>query len=126
MPISVQRRTILRFRSRDRTTALIVKQDALAVETTEYAGWSQSFRPLVEQATRALRDANPPDGARRINLRYIDEILVPGIGEESGDWKGYINDHLLAAANPELIPSSMQAQQWQGIVQYARTRPLRR
>ena len=122
VPISVQRRTILRFSSRDRTTALIVKQDALAVETTEYSGWSQSFRPLVEQATRALRDANPPDGVRRIGLRYIDEIRVPGVGEESGDWKGYINDHLLAAANPELIPSGMQAQQWQGIVQY-RTSP---
>ena len=122
MPISVQRRTILRFSSRDRTTALIVKQDALAVETTAYAGWSQSFRPLVEKATRALRDANPPDGVRRIGLRYIDEIRVSGVGKEPGDWKGYINDHLLAAANPEIIPSGMQAQQWQGVVEY-RTSP---
>ena len=121
-PIAVQRRTHLRFSSRDRTTALIVKQDALAVETTAYAGWSQSFRPLVETATRALRDANPPDGVGRIGLRYIDEIRVPGVGKESGDWKGFINDHLLAAANPEIIPSGMQAQQWQGIVQY-RTSP---
>lgn len=122
VPIAVQRRTALRFSSRDRATALIVKQDALAVETTEYGGWSQSFRPLVEKATRALRDANPPDGVRRIGLRYIDEIRVSGVGEESGDWKGYINDHLLAAANPDLVPSGMQAQQWQGIVEY-RTSP---
>jgi len=121
-PIAVQRRTNLRFGSRDRCTALIVKQDALAVETTAYAGWSQSFRPLVEKAITALKDANTPDGVRRVGLRYIDEIRVPGVGEESGDWKGYINDHLLAAANPEIIPSGMQAQQWQGIVQY-RTSP---
>ena len=122
VPMSVQRRTFLRFGSRDRTTALLVKQDALAVETTAYAGWSQSFRPLVAKATRALRDANPPDGVRRIGLRYIDEIRVPGVGKEFGDWKDYINDHLLAAANPELVPSGMQAQQWQGVVQY-RTSP---
>lgn len=118
VPMTVQRRPLLRFGSRDRTTALLIKQDALAVETTDYAGWSQSFRPLVEQATRALGRANPPDGVRRIGLRYIDEIRVPGVGKKSGDWKGYINDHLLAAANPEIIPSGMQAQQWQGIVQY--------
>lgn len=122
VPVSVKRRPLLRFSSRDRTTVLLVKQDALALETTAYAGWSQSFRPLVEEATRALGDANPPDGVGRIGLRYIDEIRVPGVGEESGDWKGYINDHLLAAANPEIIPSGMQAQQWQGIVQY-RTSP---
>ena len=121
-PIAVQHRTHLRFSSRDRTTALIVKQDALAVETTTYAGWSQSFRPLVETAARALGDTNPPDGVGRIGLRYIDEIRVPGVGKESSDWKGYINDHLLAAANPEIVPSGMQAQQWQGIVQY-RTSP---
>ena len=121
-PISVQRRTHLRLSSRDRTTALVLKQDALVVETTAYAGWSQSFRPLVEKAIRALKDANPPDGVRRIGLRYIDEIRVPRVGSESSDWKGYINDHLLAAANPAIIPSGMQAQQWQGIVQY-RTSP---
>ena len=121
-PISVQRRTHLRLSSRDRTTALVVKQDALVVETTAYAGWSQSFRPLVEKAIRALKDANPPDGVRRVGLRYIDEIRVPGVGSESSDWTGYVNDHLLAAASPEIIPSGMQAQQWQGIVQY-RTSP---
>ncbi len=121
-PIAVQRRTHLRLSSRDRTTALVVKQDALVVETTAYAGWSQSFRPLVEKAIRALKDANPPDGVRRVGLRYIDEIRVPGVGNESSDWTGYVNDHLLAAASPEIIPSGMQAQQWQGIVQY-RTSP---
>ena len=117
-PLNVQRRTHMRFSSRDRTTALIVKQDALAVETTTYSGWSESFRPLVEAAARALGEASPPDGVRRIGLRYIDEIRVPGVGEESSDWKGYINDHLLAAAHPEIVPSGMQAQQWQGVVQY--------
>ena len=117
-PVSVKRRPVLRFSSRDRTTALLVKQDALAIETTAYAGWSQSFRPLVEEATRALGDANPPDGVERIGLRYIDEIRVRGVGEKPGDWKGYINEHLLAAAHPDMIPSGMQAQEWQGVVRY--------
>ncbi len=118
VPVSVKRRPVLRFSSRDRTTALLVKQDALAIETTAYAGWSQSFRPLVEEATRALGDASPPDGVERIGLRYIDEIRVRGIGEKPGDWKGYINDHLLAAAHPDMIPFGMRAQEWQGVVRY--------
>ena len=122
VPVSVKRRPLLRFSSRDRTTVLLVKQDALAVETTAYAGWSQGFRPLVEEAIRALGDASAPDGVGRIGLRYIDEIRVPEAGEKSGDWKGYINDHLLAAAHPDMIPSGMQAQEWQGIVRY-RTSP---
>ena len=121
-PVTVQRRPLLRFSSRDRTTALLVKQDALALETTAYAGWSQSFRPLIVKAIRALGEVNPPDGVRRVGLRYIDEIRVPGTGGQPGDWNGYINDRLLAAAHPDLIPSGMQAQEWQGVVRY-RTSP---
>ena len=116
--MSVQRRSFLRFSARDRTTALLVKQDALVLETTAYAGWSESFRPLVAQATQALEQSNPPDGVRRIGLRYIDEIRVPGVGRQPGDWKGYINDHLLAAADPDLVPAGMEASEWQGIVRY--------
>lgn len=120
--MSVQVRPLLRFSSRDRTTALLVRPDALAIETTAYGGWSQSFRPLVANATHALGEANPPDGVRRVGLRFIDEIRVPGTAGRPGDWNGYINDHLLAAAHPDMIPSGMQAQEWQGVVRY-RTSP---
>ncbi len=116
--MSVQRRPLLRFTARDRTTALLVKQDALAVETTSYGGWSESFRPLVDKAVKALGHSNPPDGVLRIGLRYIDEIRVPGTGSEPRDWQGYINNRLLAAADSELVPAGMQASEWQGIVRY--------
>ena len=122
-PLSAQSRSLLRFSSRDHTTSLLVRSDALVLETTAYAGWNQSFRPLVAEAINALLQANRPDGVKRIGLRYIDEIRIPGVGDKSGTWKGYINASLLTAASTELIPSDMRLQQWQGIVQYSTVDP---
>ncbi len=121
MPASVQRRTFPRFVTRDRTTALVVKEGALVLETTTYEGWEENFRPMIAEVVRALEEVSPPDGVLRIGLRYIDEIRVPGIAEVPGDWRGYIDAHLLAAANPDFIPASLQPAVWQGLVQYKTT-----
>lgn len=115
---TVQRRTFPRFSSRDLTTVLQVKNNALILQTTGYGGWEESFRPLVEAALVALDRAGPPDGVLRIGLRYINEIRVPEIDSGPGNWQGYIHESLLSAADPKLIPSSLQPTVWQGIVQY--------
>ena len=117
-PTSVHQRTFPRFFSRDRATALLVKEEALALETTSYGGWEESFRPLIAVVLRALEKACPPDGVLRIGLRYINEIRVPGIDLVPGDWSGYIHSSLLAAADPAFIPESLQPSLWQKIVQY--------
>ena len=122
VPLEVNRRRVLRFSARNRTTALLVKQDALIVETTAYAGWKESFRPLAAMAVEALREAEQPDGVQRVGLRYIDEIRVPSASGGLGEWNGYIDGHLLAAVDPEFIPEGMKATQWQGIIRY-RTGP---
>ncbi|WP_419923631.1 TIGR04255 family protein [Candidatus Poriferisocius sp.] len=120
-PASVQRRMFPRFGTRDRTTALLVKQDALVLETTAYAGWEEHFRPLVSEAIVALERVSRPDGVLRVGLRYIDEIRVPGIESAPGDWRGYIDKHLLAGAAPEFIPEHMRPSVWQGVAQYQTT-----
>jgi uncharacterized protein (TIGR04255 family) len=118
MPAAVQRRTFPRFVSRDRTTALVVKESALVVETTTYGGWHESFRPLIVDVIGSLVQACRPDGVLRVGLRYIDEIRVPGIDSVPGDWRGYIDEHLLAAADPGFIPDILRPTVWQGIVRY--------
>ncbi|MCY3953248.1 MAG: TIGR04255 family protein [bacterium] len=121
-PPSVQSRAFRRFSARDRTTALLVKPDALVIETTAYAGWTESFQPLVAEVLHAMERISQPNGVLRIGLRYIDEIRVPGIEEPPGDWRGYIDEHLLAAADPEFIPASLRPSEWSEVVQY-RTAP---
>lgn len=121
MPASVQRRSFPRFVTRDRTTALVVKEGALVLETTTYEGWEESFRPAIRDVVEALQSVSRPDGVLRLGLRYIDEIRVPGIDDVPGDWRGYIDDHLLAAASGEFIPASLQPAVWQGTVQYNTT-----
>ena len=121
VPPSAQRRIFPRFTNRDRTTALLVKQDALVLETTVYGGWEEHFRPLIREVINALEAVSRPDGVLRVGLRYIDEIRVPSIDSSPGDWRGYIDEHLLAAADPDFIPASLQPSVWQEIVQYQTT-----
>lgn len=115
---TIQRRVFPRFFTRDRTTALLVKENALVLQTTNYGGWEGSFRPLIEAVLGALEQAGPPDGVFRIGLRYIDEIRVPEIDSSPGEWTGYIHNSLLAAVDPTFIPASLQPSGWQGVVQY--------
>ncbi len=117
-PVSVTRRSFPRFVSRDRTTSLLVKLDALIIETTAYGGWIEAFRPLITDAVSLLARLNPPNGVERIGLRYINEIRVPGVDSMNNGWSEYIDDHLLAAADPEFIPEGMHASEWQGHVTY--------
>lgn len=118
LPAAVQRRTFPRFVTRDRTTAMVVKEEALVLETTSYGGWEETFRPLAALVVSAFAQATPPDGVLRVGLRYIDEIRVPGIDAGAGDWREYIDEHLLAAADPGFIPASLKPTVWQGLVQY--------
>jgi uncharacterized protein (TIGR04255 family) len=118
IPASVQKRTFPRFVTRDRTTALVVNDSAMILETTRYAGYG-SFRPLVEAVVDAVDEAVRPDGVARVGLRYIDEIRVPGITSLPGDWHGYIDDHLLAAVDLQFLPEALTPQTWQGLVQFS-------
>ena len=118
VPPQVEQRSSPRFCARDQATALVVRRDALVLETTVYGGWAEHFRPLAEQAIEALERIDAPDGVSRIGLRYIDEIRVPGAGSGPEDWDGYINPSLLAAAAADLRPTGMNPTTWQGLIQY--------
>jgi uncharacterized protein (TIGR04255 family) len=97
---------------------MVIKEQALVVETTAYGGWQESFRPLLADVVEAFSQISAPDGVLRVGLRYIDEVRVPEIDAVPGDWRGYIDEHLLAPADPDFIPSILRPTVWQGLVKY--------
>lgn len=117
-PPQVTRRLSQRFCARDQSTALVVRSDALVLETTAYEGWGEHFRPLVREVVETWARIGSPDGVLRIGLRYIDEIRVPNVGDDPEVWDGYINPRLLAAAAADLRPDGMSPTVWQSLIQY--------
>lgn len=95
--------------SRDRTWAVTVDQDRLALQTTDYQYFEQ-FHTEVLKSAKALEQSLSPDGITRIGLRYIDEISLP---EESPDWSHWLSDWLIPKS-----PSNQHPSTWTGIVRY--------
>lgn len=115
---AVQVTVVPRFTTRDRTTACQVSPTSLIIETTAYAGF-ETFLTLIGAALQAVAEVGKPDGVTRIGLRYIDEIRAPGVEEAPGDWRGYIDEHLLAPIADEFVKAAqLIPHTWQGVVQY--------
>ncbi|MDQ4142805.1 MAG: TIGR04255 family protein, partial [Actinomycetota bacterium] len=109
---------IPRFTSRDRTTGCQISPTSLIIETTTYGGF-ESFLSTVGVALDAIAGVDRPDGVTRVGLRYVDEIRVPGITEAPGDWRGYVDEHLLAPVAEEFVTAAgLIPRTWQGVVQY--------
>lgn len=91
--------TFPRWTTRDRRTALAVRQDGLTIETTQYRGY-EHVRALLELALKARIAVGPPAGVERLGLRYIDEIRVP---DENGNgrpaWGDWVDPALLGPAH---------------------------
>lgn len=113
----IEQRRFPRFKSRDSAMAMVFQDSAAVFETTVYAGY-EAFRPMVNTLVNVVHDFLTPDGVTRIGLRYIDEIRLPHVQGMPGDWNTYIDDHLLAAVQPEFLPEGITAQTWQGVVTY--------
>lgn len=81
--------TFPRWTTRNRRTALTVRQNSLTIETTQYGSYER-VRALLKLALQARIAVDPPPGVERIGLRYIDEIRVPAESEDGrpswGDW----------------------------------------
>lgn len=87
---------LTRFVSRDLHQSISFKQDAIVVESTDYAGWD-SFIQMAQGALSARQDIAPVDGLERIGLRYIDEIRPPNLtsSTEANNWKEWVSAELL-------------------------------
>lgn len=91
--------TFPRWTTRDRRTALTVRQNGFTVETTRYGSYER-VRALLDLAVKARVMAGLPAGIERIGLRYVDEIRVPvenGGGRPS--WDEWVDQALLGPAH---------------------------
>jgi uncharacterized protein (TIGR04255 family) len=87
-----------RLLSRDRTAAVTVGANRLAVETTVYEHW-ETFRNSIQTALWAIGDElQAIAGLDRVGLRYINEIRVPETTTSAEGWMPYISGDLLAPA----------------------------
>lgn len=86
-----------RWTSRNKRTAITLRQDAIVVETTDYRNYER-LHHLVQLGLEARSLAGHPEGIARIGLRYIDEIRVPNDGD-GVPWGEWVDSRLLGPAN---------------------------
>lgn len=115
----VERKEFPRLTSRDRTTALVVNNEALVLETTVYGGYEE-HRRLIDRAITSVAEILKPDGVQRVGMRFIDEIRIPEVTEPPGDWGDWVTGGLLVPLAPDLRVGSqtLKPTTWQGTAAY--------
>ena len=68
----------MRFLREDEKTFIQVAQNILSANHVKpYSNW-ESFLPFIHQAFETYKEVAKPNGIRRIGLRYINRIEIPG------------------------------------------------
>lgn len=76
----------MQFLREDERVLIQVGPDLLAINHLKpYPTW-QEFLPLVQRGFDAYCESANPKGIRRIGLRYINRIEIPGLGIEMEDY----------------------------------------
>jgi uncharacterized protein (TIGR04255 family) len=84
----------LRMVDAGRTRSVTVGPSSLTVQTSAFVD-ADDFLTSVREGLEAVAFARPGP-MRRIGLRYIDEIRVPGVAR-ARDWDGWVDSRLLGA-----------------------------
>jgi len=98
------------FSSLDNTSTIVVGRNAVAVDTTAYAGWDQFARHVLTAAA-AVRDVYGPSSITRTGLRYKNLIRRSMLGLIDVPWVELLRRDLigLLAVHPELTHTSQEA-----------------
>lgn len=91
----------VQFLTEDEKTLIQVGPDAIAAHRLRpYTGW-ENFKPIILRAVEVYTKVAKPTGIRRLGLRFINRIEIPGKTEVR------IEDYLLAAPKvPEELPQT--------------------
>lgn len=93
---SVAERVGFRFLSRNRTFAVTVQPNRLAIETTDYHTWEEFRDKKIQYLLSTIcNDIGKVSGIERIGLRYINEIRTIDNINQPEDWQSWINKDLL-------------------------------
>ncbi|RXS67308.1 TIGR04255 family protein [Streptomyces sp. TM32] len=90
----------------DSEASALLKASALTVDTTAYAQF-ENFDALLRVALTALAESVPGAMVRRVGVRYVNEIRVPGETTADPDWPKWVSESLLAGQG--LLPSGHAA-----------------
>jgi uncharacterized protein (TIGR04255 family) len=76
--------------------SVAVTKEVIALETTNYEGWS-SFKRSFADVLAALGEVSKPDGVLRVGLRYVDEVRVKDGPLDIYDWSEWIDERLVSS-----------------------------
>jgi uncharacterized protein (TIGR04255 family) len=87
-----------RFVDGRRNLSVVVAPNLIAIDTTRYTDFDE-FRDLATRVIDAVAAVAPGRACRRLGLRYVDEIRIPGsVPGDVEQWIGWVDESLLAAA----------------------------
>ena len=115
---SIRQVPAVRFVTRDLMVAVTLRPASLVVETTNYPGYT-AFREVVRRAATAVDAASRPDGVTRLGLRYIDEIIVPGMRDAPfSAWNEWLSGDILPPRPKQLADLGLEQSAWNGQASY--------
>jgi uncharacterized protein (TIGR04255 family) len=77
---------------------VLITPERVVIDTTEYSTFSE-FLTFLQAVFAAVAEVASGRACRRIGLRYVDEIRVPGLEPGNvGQWRDWIDPDLLPPA----------------------------
>jgi uncharacterized protein (TIGR04255 family) len=85
--------TAVRFADEEEKSTVAIGAAMASFETTRYEGW-ETFRPNIELALQLVAEHGAPTTHKRLGLRYVDELAIPGITTIDG-WVDMLASNML-------------------------------
>jgi uncharacterized protein (TIGR04255 family) len=85
--------TAVRFSDDEGKSTVAIGAALASFETTRYEGW-ETFRPNVVLVFRLVAEHGAPTTHKRLGLRYVDELVIPGITTIDG-WAPVLASNML-------------------------------
>lgn len=82
------------FVSAEQDYVVSLTRDSLALKTTRYTSWRNSFRPMLEPPLAALLEIYKPAYFQRIGLRYVNVIQRSKLDMGSDAWSVLLKPHI--------------------------------
>jgi uncharacterized protein (TIGR04255 family) len=96
----------------DRRLALSVFADQLTLQHTDYARFSQSFRPTLRAALLGARDVLDAKVVRRVGLRYVNRLLDMD-ATQARAWDGRVRPSMLGMLTDPTLGACVTGSQQQ-------------
>ena len=97
-PVSDETVRQIRASNEAGTQSICVNSNAILFECSKYTRF-EDFSELMRIGLTALEKVIPNVWIKRLGLRYIDEIHMPGVEGDVRNWNEWINPQLLGSLN---------------------------